>query len=202
MSSSHAPAPQRKVSAGLAGPSYEDLLRRGDSQPIETREQNAGIMDSISVPKPAFMNGTTNPGTPHSSSPVTTTSTTIASPPQPTFLNKKLLKRPRALSPTVSKPSPTQQDKELKKQQRLVTLNVTRRPPSTPVLHPVHRYCATDHIIKPYRAHHCRVCGTVSNFFADVIFCKADRVISAIVCTEIRSSLSMFVIIVMAPRSY
>lgn len=167
LSSSHGPAPQRKVSAGLAGPSYEDLLRRDDSRPIEAREQNAGVTDSISVPKPAFMNGTTNPGTPYSPSPVTTTSTTVASPPprQPTFLNKKLLKKPHALSPMVSKQSPARQHKELKKQQRLVTLNVTRRPPMTPVLHPVHRYCPTDHIIKPYRAHHCRSCGTVSNLF-------------------------------------
>jgi palmitoyltransferase len=164
LSSSHGPASQRKASAGLAGPSYEDLLRRDDSRPIEAREQHAGVTDSIAIPKPAFMNGATNYGAPHSPSPGTTTSTTVASPPppQPAFLNKKLLKKPHALSPTVSKPSPARQDKELKRQQRLVTLNVTRRPPMTPVLHPVHRYCPTDRIIKPYRAHHCRVCGTVS----------------------------------------
>jgi palmitoyltransferase len=36
----------------------------------------------------------------------------------------------------------------------------TRRPPTTPVLHPAHRWCSKCEIIKPYRAHHCRACGT------------------------------------------
>lgn len=41
-------------------------------------------------------------------------------------------------------------------------LPVRRRPSTTPVLHPAHRYCHRDRIVKPYRAHHCRSCGTVS----------------------------------------
>ncbi|KAG6899623.1 hypothetical protein C0993_008565 [Termitomyces sp. T159_Od127] len=36
-----------------------------------------------------------------------------------------------------------------------------RRPPATPILRPEHRYCAIDRIVKPYRTHHCRNCGTV-----------------------------------------
>lgn len=39
---------------------------------------------------------------------------------------------------------------------------VRRRPSTLPVLHPGHRYCSRDEIVKPYRAHHCRNCGTVS----------------------------------------
>lgn len=38
---------------------------------------------------------------------------------------------------------------------------VFRRPPMVPVLLPEHRYCSIDEIVKPYRAHHCRNCGTV-----------------------------------------
>ncbi|KAJ7836691.1 DHHC palmitoyltransferase-domain-containing protein [Mycena olivaceomarginata] len=34
-----------------------------------------------------------------------------------------------------------------------------RLPPPAPLL-PAHRYCARCSIVKPYRAHHCRVCGT------------------------------------------
>ena len=40
--------------------------------------------------------------------------------------------------------------------------HITRRPPRTAVLLPAHRYCSLDEIVKPYRAHHCRACGTVS----------------------------------------
>ena len=41
-------------------------------------------------------------------------------------------------------------------------ITVRRRPSPVPVLHPAHRYCFHDQIVKPYRAHHCRNCGTVS----------------------------------------
>lgn len=40
--------------------------------------------------------------------------------------------------------------------------HITRRPPTTAVLLPAHRYCSQDEFVKPYRAHHCRACGTVS----------------------------------------
>ncbi|KIY68821.1 zf-DHHC-domain-containing protein [Cylindrobasidium torrendii FP15055 ss-10] len=43
---------------------------------------------------------------------------------------------------------------------KMAMMNVTRRPPITPVLLPEYRYCSKDEIIKPYRAHHCRICGT------------------------------------------
>jgi hypothetical protein len=35
-----------------------------------------------------------------------------------------------------------------------------RLPPTTPVLLPEWRYCKTCEIVKPYRTHHCRACGT------------------------------------------
>ncbi|KAK2463788.1 hypothetical protein APHAL10511_004186 [Amanita phalloides] len=37
---------------------------------------------------------------------------------------------------------------------------IARRPPMTPMLLPENRYCRKDDIVKPYRAHHCRYCGT------------------------------------------
>ncbi|KAF9450518.1 zf-DHHC-domain-containing protein [Macrolepiota fuliginosa MF-IS2] len=39
-------------------------------------------------------------------------------------------------------------------------LPVRRRPSMTPILHPAYRYCHQDRIVRPYRAHHCRSCGT------------------------------------------
>ncbi|TFK71228.1 zf-DHHC-domain-containing protein [Pluteus cervinus] len=38
--------------------------------------------------------------------------------------------------------------------------HISRRPSSTPILRPEHRYCSRDELIKPFRAHHCRACGT------------------------------------------
>lgn len=43
---------------------------------------------------------------------------------------------------------------------------LTRKPPPRAVLLPENRYCSRDEIVKPYRAHHCRACGTVSGGFA------------------------------------
>ncbi|KAF9481622.1 zf-DHHC-domain-containing protein [Pholiota conissans] len=156
-STSHT-ATQRKVSAGLAGPSYEDLLRRDDTRRSEARDRNVGVLD---VPKHAFTDAAAT-SAPKSSSPVTTSSTAVGSPPhnRADFMNKNLLKKPHALKPTVSSASAKRQEKEQREQERLEALNITRRPSMTPVLHPVHRYCGIDHIVKPYRAHHCRVCGT------------------------------------------
>ena len=41
----------------------------------------------------------------------------------------------------------------------------SRRPPTAPVLDDEYRYCLRDELIKPYRTHHCRTCGTVSECF-------------------------------------
>lgn len=46
--------------------------------------------------------------------------------------------------------------------QRNEELRVRRRPSTTPTLHPAYRYCHRDGLLKPYRTHHCRNCGTVS----------------------------------------
>jgi len=37
---------------------------------------------------------------------------------------------------------------------------VARQPPNSPILRPEYRYCGRDEIVKPFRAHHCRICGT------------------------------------------
>ncbi|KAG5645126.1 hypothetical protein DXG03_006843 [Asterophora parasitica] len=37
---------------------------------------------------------------------------------------------------------------------------ISRKPPLSPVLLPERRYCELDGIVKPYRTHHCRSCGT------------------------------------------
>lgn len=53
-------------------------------------------------------------------------------------------------------------DSQQRNEKEKKEITVRRRPPSLPVLHPAHRYCYHDQIVKPYRTHHCRNCGTVS----------------------------------------
>ncbi|KAH9477093.1 Palmitoyltransferase PFA3 [Psilocybe cubensis] len=147
----------QKRENGLAGPSYEDLLKRDAAQ-----ESNAGILDSISPPKPALLS---NSKSLSSTSPVLNSFATVTSH-QPeegssNSLNPPIKPEPlrsstRALNSTPS----AQRKKEMEEIERLEALNVTRKPPTTPVLQPVHRYCIRDGIVKPYRSHHCRICGT------------------------------------------
>lgn len=62
---------------------------------------------------------------------------------------------------------------------------VTRNPPQTPVLAEEYRYCVRDKLMKPMRAHHCRLCATVSLFA--IIFHASDFT-SELVCFAIRPS--------------
>ena len=162
LSRGHTTAPIIRKDTGLAGPSYEDLLRRD-------AEADTGALGAISVPapKPAFLGDSkTVPGGSASTSPVPTSSTTVTSHQQqqhPPIIGSKLkLKKPKPPSPSVTPVATKRQQKWMERERVLQSLNVTRRPPTTAVLQPIHRYCNTDKILKPYRAHHCRVCGTVS----------------------------------------
>lgn len=144
MTTSRGHASQRQPS-GLAGPSYEDLLRRDESRRSEAQERNTGTLDAISVPKPAAI-----------ATPISTSTTLGAPAPPKNTHHGKLSKKGD------SEGAVTRHDSARMQEQRLMALHVARRPPTTPVLDPVHRYCTVDQIVKPYRSHHCRICGTVS----------------------------------------
>jgi len=151
---------------GLAGPSYEDLLKR-DGTETQDRDLNAGILDAI--PKPVLPSGPTHPQRSPNSS------TTVA----PTLK----LKKPKTV------PSPSKQDEKVSERElALDQLGVHRRPPTAAVLQPIHRFCTHDEIVKPYRAHHCRVCGTVSASFFSLI---VEKLTIGPVCFEIRSPLPL-----------
>lgn len=173
-SSPSGPVPQKRES-GLAGPSYEDLLKRdGTQQPDasipETREET---LNPITVPKPTFSSQQKSSSPLVSSSqlsPEPMSSATVVShyrkedsTAPPTSPLK--LKKPKPLNPAVtmiSGRSATRHEKYRKQEERLDELNITRKPPTSAVLQPVYRYCTIDGIVKPYRTHHCRICGTVS----------------------------------------
>ena len=153
---------------GLAGPSYEDLTKR-----------NASIVDVGGVGKPNLgpdadiesnpaANGTQRPSTAVSTSETQPSNTFKPDFPSTTILSsspegrshlafENNLKLPKWKSMT----SATSTNRLEKAQ--LMEAQLHRKPPRTPVLQPLHRYCLTDGLVKPYRAHHCRSCGTVSS---------------------------------------
>ncbi|KAJ3509619.1 hypothetical protein NLJ89_g5124 [Agrocybe chaxingu] len=153
---------QPRHEQGLAGPSYEDLLRK-DGVPVrnDDEEPNAGVLDTI--PRPVVRIDERLATEPPQRSP--TSSETMASPQQHhhhhgqsfSISSKVKLKKPRPDDPSVSSASSARQEKKQREHDAL-----QRRPPTTAVLQPAHRYCTTEQIVKPYRAHHCRVCGTGS----------------------------------------
>ena len=70
----------------------------------------------------------------------------------------------------------------------------SRRPPNTRVLDAEYRYCSRDELVKPFRTHHCRTCGTVSEGFCSTDNEGAFSTVSMIllaVCTILRSPLSV-----------
>ncbi|KAF9555749.1 zf-DHHC-domain-containing protein [Agrocybe pediades] len=149
---------------GLAGISYEDLLKR-DGVATQNREQEAGVMDSIVPPKPAFMQDSHPRASDNPSgsqlSPVATsaTSNTLLSSDK-RQKSGSVVKKSKEASVAGTTATTTQDAKKAERERRLQSLNVTRRPPPIAVLQPVQRYCTVDQILKPYRTHHCRACGT------------------------------------------
>ena len=68
----------------------------------------------------------------------------------------------------------------------------SRRPPTVRVLDTDYRYCSRDELVKPYRTHHCRTCGTVSEgLFMDGAFVNYPPPPPLAVCTILRPPLSV-----------
>ena len=176
----------------LAGPSYEDLMRRdegfveaggvvGSNPALNTID----ALDSRSNPvtqKPSIILSTLEPR-PSDSFGLTLPPTAVVSPtPQGktklAFGRKLKLQKSKPVTSPASTTPAFRSVKRLKRMQRreirLEELRVERRPPTTPVLQPLHRYCQIEGFVKPYRAHHCRSCGTVSCS----VFILSDKFIS------------------------
>ncbi|KAF5381486.1 hypothetical protein D9757_008130 [Collybiopsis confluens] len=126
----YVPAPLDNNSESVRGPSY-DRLERG-------QDQNAGVLDAL--PKPPMIASTVAAASVADPSP---------SPSSSSSAEKKKIKG-KSLRQTR-----LQRDLD-----RAARSHISRRPPTTPPLAPEYRYCSKDLFIKPYRAHHCRACGT------------------------------------------
>jgi palmitoyltransferase len=187
---------------GLAGPSYEDLLKRAESRPSDAQDPNAGVLNAIPVRKPVAVlsaaadvtnnNGTASGSdtthshthvsthahvrTPSSSSPLSATET-IAHPPPAhrrsssaggNKLVRKDYQNQNQVDTQAQDYSTQNENRRQKRSKEEKEMFLSRRPPATPVLLPAHRYCGTEELVKPYRAHHCRMCGKVDVFLLSI----------------------------------
>jgi palmitoyltransferase len=145
----------RQPPTNIAGPSYDDLLRRDRASfsPPQQQDPNAGV----------FQDAAETPSTNAAHSNLNQTQLSTG--------NK--LKKSKTLDTVNAAESSTtstlnsrrraeKQKKEADREKTLDNMNVFRNPPTTPSLLPAYRYCRSDNIVKPYRTHHCRACGTVS----------------------------------------
>ena len=180
---------------GFAGPSYEDLTKRNASivGVGGIYKPNLGSDTDVESNLPA--NGTQRPSTTVSTSetqpsntfkPASPSITVHSSSPESrthlAFENNLKLPKWKSTTPATKRSERAQ----------LMEAQLHRRPPTTPVLQPLHRYCLTDGLVKPYRAHHCRSCGTVSSSqIKCVIFVLSYNFIRHAVCIKIWSSLSL-----------
>ena len=147
---------------GLAGPSYEDLTKRSSIVGVRGVDKSNLGPDTDSESN-RLANGTQRPSITASTS-ETQPSNTF----KPAFSSTAVLPSSPNGGPHVEnnlkfpkRKSMTSNNKRLEKAQ-LMEAQLHRLPPTTPILQPLHRYCLTDGFVKPYRAHHCRSCGTVS----------------------------------------
>ncbi|KAJ7493473.1 DHHC palmitoyltransferase-domain-containing protein [Mycena latifolia] len=123
------------IEAGrIGGPAYEEFVDDDDASPA--------------MPPPAHVPGTTLP------LPLANGHT-----PAPVPANGH---RPEPANGHAAPPPPPQRKSSSRKSRRRKP-NVPppgRFPPTVAPLLPPHRWCSRCAIVKPYRAHHCRVCGT------------------------------------------
>jgi palmitoyltransferase len=157
---------RQNTERGLAGPSYEDLTRRNASI------VGVGVVDKPNLCPDVESNSPAN-GTQRHSITVSTSETQPSNTFQPAFPSNTVLSSPPESRPHLafenklklptwkSMTSATSTNKRLEKAQ-LMEEQLHRQPPTTPVLQPVHRFCLIDGFVKPYRAHHCQSCETVS----------------------------------------
>lgn len=147
----------------LAGPSYEDLMKRDSSQgpSIDVlSNSSANVIQRLSASEIQPSNSL------RSNIPSTIVeSSSSQGKPKLAFGHKLKLQKVRAMASSTNTPV-FQSDERLEKAQRrearLKARHIDRRPPTTAVLQPLHRYCLIEGFVKPYRTHHCRSCGTVS----------------------------------------
>lgn len=125
----------------IAGPSYESIPMRPNASAVGRTDQTPRQVNDLDTPNDievgvldTFPSSTSRQGRGEKSNSALS---------EDRWKKKKDSKRTRAL------------EKERPR------VHVDRRPPTVPILLPEHRYCGLDEIVKPYRTHHCRTCGTV-----------------------------------------
>ena len=130
---------------GVAGPSYEDILLRTDAnRPVTHAQPEIQSYEDILLRTDADRPVT------HTQPEIQSEATDIAPPSAISVASAK--KKPRKLLQLGRQNPPRPK------------VYISRQPPTSAALLPENRYCLKDELVKPFRAHHCRHCGTVSHF--------------------------------------
>ena len=155
------------IERGFAGPSYEDLLKRNATEtnpgpnieapnskndtPVDVTPLPTSEMQLSNALEPVLLSATVDSSSRQGRSKLV-------------FGQKLKLQKKKPVASTTNPilQSDKRSEKAQRREARLQELHIDRRPPTTAVLQPMHRYCMTEEFLKPYRAHHCRSCGTVS----------------------------------------
>ena len=157
------PSQRKNTERGLAGPSYEDLTKGSASIVDVEGVDKANLSPDIESNHSA--NGTQRPSITVPTSETQPSNTFKPAFPSTSVLSSSNNARPlNSFENNIKLPnwkSDTSANKSLKKAQGKEE-EPHRQPPTTPVLQPLHRFCMNEGLVKPYRAHHCRSCGTVS----------------------------------------
>lgn len=139
---------------GIGGPSYEDMLmspRKSSSARYASGEMDNEARLPMPVVKQEEEQGTEKEDETKSAAGVRDVTP------------KTSLNGEATLGNSIGEPQSKDMSRKASRSSRKKPLtHITRRPPRIAVLLPAHRYCSLDEIVKPYRAHHCRACGTVS----------------------------------------
>ncbi|KAJ7153411.1 DHHC palmitoyltransferase-domain-containing protein [Mycena crocata] len=131
------------IEAGrIGGPAYEE-------QPVDIAEPPSAHIPGTTLPLPSIINGRANGD-----------AATSAPPPH----RKPSTKRAARQEEEEEEDSDDETDADGRRQREAddprFRIPRGRFPPTTAVLLPPHRWCSRCAIVKPFRAHHCRICGT------------------------------------------
>lgn len=145
---------------GLGGPSYENLSRKNASIVGVGVADNPNLYPDVESNSPA--NGTQRHSITVSTSETQPSNTFNPAYPSNTVFSSSPESKPHLAFENKLKLSEWKSTNKRLEKTQLMETELRRQPPTTPVLQPVHRYCLAEDFVKPYRAHHCRACETVS----------------------------------------
>ncbi|KAI5831016.1 hypothetical protein K523DRAFT_301437 [Schizophyllum commune Tattone D] len=157
--------PKEEPTERIGGPSYEQQQQQQQQNGTARLPRLSTTTDPARLSVPASSQTARDSTAPHEETkkmsmvsdttpmPSPTIPLSLPSPTEPSSMASPTL--PPASAPLPGFPRSKREAKEMER-----ALHIARRPPPIPFLREEQRYCTRCRIVKPYRAHHCRACGT------------------------------------------